>query len=410
MECLVSDHESHVKSVITFPTIAENAAKCYNKLKNIRSTNSAPKELTDLMAAHHGNLKEFTVYIEEEKAKILSIINNIQEAFHNICLDIKETLTTDLNHQLKIANTNYAECKMQYESFYFQSTGMYDKPFYQNGSEVITALNGTKDKVELESKVRKILTDIKYAGTFKGALDENIKTCRQRITEQAANLSDQLALRPSMDQKLLPMKKELEYFISQFQKVHFEPMPENPLTDQLQDLKVGLESRLSSSILDSSSDITMVKQWISLQPLSLSLLYRGSRDGYDAVNFHKKVDNTNQTVTLVETTAGKIFGGYSDQEWNDTSGYKDSENAFVFSITNKEKYPIKDPSKAIYCSSLYLSTFGEGHDFIIQDHCHFKQSASCFLSYNSKGKSEFALSGTSRFMVKDIEVFSVQYI
>ncbi len=41
-----------------------------------------------------------------------------------------------------------------------------------------------------------------------------------------------------------------------------------------------------------------------------NLLYRGSRDGFRAVDFHSRCDKANEpTLTIVKSTGGHIFGG-----------------------------------------------------------------------------------------------------
>ena len=51
----------------------------------------------------------------------------------------------------------------------------------------------------------------------------------------------------------------------------------------------------------------------------IKLLYRGSRDGWKAEDFHKLCDNQGPTVTLVKSSAGRVSGGFTTVSW--TSGY-----------------------------------------------------------------------------------------
>ena len=44
------------------------------------------------------------------------------------------------------------------------------------------------------------------------------------------------------------------------------------------------------------------------------LLYRASRNGWNASNFHACCDNKGPTVTVVKS-GNFIFGGYTDQQW-----------------------------------------------------------------------------------------------
>ena len=44
----------------------------------------------------------------------------------------------------------------------------------------------------------------------------------------------------------------------------------------------------------------------------LTLLYRMSRDGKSAANFHSKVDDEGKTVTIIKSTTNHVFGGGTD--------------------------------------------------------------------------------------------------
>jgi hypothetical protein len=38
------------------------------------------------------------------------------------------------------------------------------------------------------------------------------------------------------------------------------------------------------------------------------LLYKGSRDGFNAKDFHRLCDNKGPTITVIRTRQGRIFG------------------------------------------------------------------------------------------------------
>jgi hypothetical protein len=48
---------------------------------------------------------------------------------------------------------------------------------------------------------------------------------------------------------------------------------------------------------------------------SLTLLWRGSRDGFGADDFHGRCDGHAPTLTLIEDTEGNIFGGFTPVKW-----------------------------------------------------------------------------------------------
>jgi len=44
-------------------------------------------------------------------------------------------------------------------------------------------------------------------------------------------------------------------------------------------------------------------------------IYRASDDGRKASDFHKHCDGKGPTLTIIKTTNGRVFGGYSVVSW-----------------------------------------------------------------------------------------------
>ena len=78
--------------------------------------------------------------------------------------------------------------------------------------------------------------------------------------------------------------------------------------------------------------------------ISLSLLYQASRDGVEPTDFHAKCDGKGATVTLVKSTEGFVFGGYSDKAWHSRNNYVTSSRAFLFSFGNPSGHAPVKPS------------------------------------------------------------------
>ena len=51
------------------------------------------------------------------------------------------------------------------------------------------------------------------------------------------------------------------------------------------------------------------------------LLYRASRDGFGANVFHQRCDNKGATLTIVQSSYGNVFGGFTTRSWTSTYGY-----------------------------------------------------------------------------------------
>ena len=63
-----------------------------------------------------------------------------------------------------------------------------------------------------------------------------------------------------------------------------------------------------------------------------TLLYRATRDGFDAAAFHNKCDGRPNTVTLIETDSNNVFGGFASSKWNSSGYFIADFGAFVFSL------------------------------------------------------------------------------
>ena len=76
-----------------------------------------------------------------------------------------------------------------------------------------------------------------------------------------------------------------------------------------------------SAILSSDQRQTLtnwLKETRTFTNVSNILLYRASRDGWAASNFHSCCDNKAPTVTVIKS-GNYIFGGYTEQPWDGRS-------------------------------------------------------------------------------------------
>lgn len=71
---------------------------------------------------------------------------------------------------------------------------------------------------------------------------------------------------------------------------------------------------------------------------------RGSQDGFKGSVFKNKCINKGQTITIVKSTEGKIFGGYSDMNLNGNGQWViGNKNSFLYAFFD---------NKAIKCKCL----------------------------------------------------------
>ena len=156
--------------------------------------------------------------------------------------------------------------------------------------------------------------------------------------------------------------------------------------------------------------------------IRLTLVYRGSRDGDRAKNFHNKCDLIGPNITLIRTKKGFIFGGFTIKSWkhlykdvkkdNDEYGteYNDKE-CFCFSVDLQKIYRnVKPNENAIFCNNKYgaifcgfLKVFDEyskngGICGKIKDNCFGGQEK----DYEFNG-------GEESFDIDEIEVFQISF-
>jgi hypothetical protein len=148
------------------------------------------------------------------------------------------------------------------------------------------------------------------------------------------------------------------------------------------------------------------------------LIYRATRDGFGAADFHSKCDNYQNSLVIYKSTNGNVFGGYTEQNWSHSEDFKNDPNAFLFSFINqhntKKVLKCTNPSTAIVADSEFGPVFGRGHDICICNNSNtnnknFSNLGHTFkhpnYAYGSNEAKSF-LAGSCNFLTKEIEVYT----
>ena len=165
---------------------------------------------------------------------------------------------------------------------------------------------------------------------------------------------------------------------------------------------------------------------------NIKLLYRGSRDGFKAADFHNKCDNKGETLTIIKSSDDFIFGGYTEINWesivwNGKVGEKNNArregkgNEFVFTLRNPHnispsKYNMKKEwlNHSICCDVNLGPIFG-CNDIRIENDCNTKNNRFTFYDFqpgefcfdDTTGKKRLLFTGNKTFIVKEIEVLNI---
>ena len=150
----------------------------------------------------------------------------------------------------------------------------------------------------------------------------------------------------------------------------------------------------------------------------MTLLYRASENNFSALEFHKKCDNIEHTLTLIRTEFGRTIAGYTPLKWNQVaSGNYAADNSgksFLLQVDLKQKMTLTQPQNAIYCHSKYGPTFGGGHDIYVNSggsggYTNFGYSYNLPPGYTSgQSNTQSYLAGSySGWVTTEIEVFQL---
>ena len=174
---------------------------------------------------------------------------------------------------------------------------------------------------------------------------------------------------------------------------------------------------LKSSILKGDSKnqnllTNWIKQKVKKDEINFELIFKMSENGSDSKNFHEFCDNKGPTLTLISTTEGKKFGGFTPLNWKNVGGFINdkSMSTFIFSLNLNKKFDIiNKENNAIKVDENNGPNFGNGDIIVYQDMKEGKTYANektTFLRDNNLALIEKeGEQGT--FNVDEIEVYKV---
>jgi len=194
--------------------------------------------------------------------------------------------------------------------------------------------------------------------------------------------------------------------------IHVKPPPKPP--------------RDVDTVLINEQQKKQIEEWIEKKGVKWTLLFRASRDGFSSQSFHKHCDKKGATVTIVRSTGGYLFGGFTPTCWESSTPEEEKnrrghckkarKNDFLFTLTNPHgissmKFNHRTGEKisyGIYCHISWGPIFG-GNDLFIYSDCNVKNSWSNlnYSYFDPTGKGNILFTGSHNFQVSDYEVFMI---
>lgn len=71
--------------------------------------------------------------------------------------------------------------------------------------------------------------------------------------------------------------------------------------------------------------------------VKLDCVYKASKDGWSAIDFHKCVDGKGSAIVCALSKSGKRFGGFNPLGWLSTDDYGNTNSAWLWFVNNQNK-------------------------------------------------------------------------
>ncbi len=88
------------------------------------------------------------------------------------------------------------------------------------------------------------------------------------------------------------------------------------------------------------------------------LLFRASKHGWNAEDFHRKCDDQGATLVIVKSSNGSIFGGFASLSWNSSDYYESDPKAFIYSLYTNKKFKPNNSINNLTMKGSIGPTFG----------------------------------------------------
>ena len=340
---------------------------------------------------------------EPKKMETPKIMNNNTYNIKNKDMSILVTLSNLSNNtlQIKIIENDSIPSRSYSANFTLENLQKLNRYFklFETIEEILPELNNLFEDNKITFTLNSNSVELDLSLPLK-VIEKAVLTIPETEKDQKQVISDLCTIVNELRKKV----KKLENGLLEKTKISEEQLKEN-LT--------------SKEIILCEEEEKMIFNWIltKLKPekknIKMTLLYRLTSDGDSASTFHSKCNNKGYTLSLIRSTKGFRFGGFTTQSWSSSGSYINDVNAFLFSLDFKECYFTYEGLNAIYDYSSYGPTFGSGHDLCIANQCTQNNSSYCNFPYSYGGGivgNRILTGGYYCFKVQEIEVYKIEFV
>jgi hypothetical protein len=384
--------------------VKQNRIKCAEckqdfrvKDNEFKSNEIIKKQLDDLLF-----LSDEEIDLKKKIQDLIQTFFQIYEQFTlnktNLDLDVHEHLQ-EIRFQL---DEHREKLKERIDDIYMEmidKTKQFEATFLKSLEDQLNASLKSFETKSLEQSLKETEESFRNPNLLIESIQEMQRQQKEAISELKLKLDEQSQVKDHL-KEMNEFKPNISFIQDSFGQLYLNEYSSNGLFKSL-----ILKDKQPSKLIK-VCEFSLKDKW--------SLLYRGTRDGFSAANFHSKCDGHKNTLTIIKAHGSTyIFGGFTSIGWDSSGLYKSDPNAFLFSLTNRDNQPFKMTqiytTQSIYCQSSYGPTFGGGHDIRICNNanttmgCHSRLGHSYHHPQPLQGGS--FLAGSHPFVLSEIEVY-----
>jgi hypothetical protein len=325
---------SQLKSVDDFVDMA--ASYYASNRKRCSDSIDTPEEFLEILEKQTENLEVLSKHVEEEKKRVdLKFDEITKDVFKMINLKRDEYF-----HMLDKQLFNYRYGFIFFEKQLRKAFPKEDDAgLYPTKEELFTKLGKLQNATQMMAFVKNIKEDLNENKLFSNEDGNNMSHDEARkylIKTISTKLDTYKAKCPT----LIDPEADMNKVRTEFEKATTKVLDNVfTLNNEIEDIATG-DAFPKSSLLK-QQDFQMVRKWLEKEFASKKwkLVFKGTKDGMTANAFHNSANNKGPTVTVIKSKHGKTFGGFVPESWTSRGSYINSSQTFLFSITNKAKYP-----------------------------------------------------------------------
>ena len=331
-----------------------------------------------------------TTHKKPKETKMLNIFSDKKREYEILLYVIEENLIIEAKTKNVVPQKNFEKLFSINEiqkNKYFGICENIDEIF----EEIKGLIEGNEDKIHLIEETNSLILGIpintKKIKECLFQIDEKISDTKQKIDELYSYINTLLNKIKDLENKNQSLEKSL-----------------NEINEKLNPIYNKFKEKEEKK----NDDLKKVKQWIDPNKnITLNLIFKKSRDGNTTQSFHNYCDNKGKTLIMIETTKGRKFGGFTNENWDLTDKWKKNINDFVFSLDLNKKYKHNQAGDSIIGCKKNGPVFGNSRDSQV-DICFNNNSLDFGISNNGSFNTNKELNnGEERFETLELEVYQV---